>query len=64
MCVSGSSFSENFSQESAIIFDKVLFFLSADPTKWSNTLTQTIRWQQLTNCLIVFENFVDWRLKG
>ena len=33
--------------------------LSANPTKWSNTLKQTIRRQKPTNCLSVFDHFVE-----
>ena len=36
--------------------------LSANPTKWSNTL-KTIRQQQPTNCLRVFDHFVGLTLK-
>ena len=39
----------------------VLTPLSAKPTKWSNT--QTIHWQQPTNCLYVFDHFVGLALK-
>ena len=37
--------------------------LSANPTKWSNTL-KTIRRQKPTNCLSVFDHFVGLALKG
>ena len=36
--------------------------LSANSTKWSNTLT-TIRWQKPTSCLSVFDHFVGLALK-
>ena len=36
--------------------------LSANSTKWSNTLT-TIRWQKPTRCLSVFDHFVGLALK-
>ena len=36
--------------------------LSVNPTKWSNT--QTIRWQQPTNCLSVFDHFAGLARKG
>ena len=37
--------------------------LSANPTKWSNTLKQFVR-NLPTKCLSVFENFVILTLKG
>ena len=37
--------------------------LSANPTKWSNTLKQFIA-NLLTNCLSVFDHFVELALKG
>ena len=37
--------------------------LSANPTKWSNTLKQFIC-NLLTNCLTVFDHFVKLALKG
>ena len=37
--------------------------LSANPTKWSNTLKQNHR-QQPTNCLSVLDHFVELALKG
>ena len=37
--------------------------LRSNPKKWSNTL-KTIRQQQLTNCLRVFDHFVGLVLKG
>ena len=37
--------------------------LSASPTKWSNKLKKNHR-QEPTNCLSVFEHFVDLALKG
>ena len=43
-------------------FELQLNHLSANPTKWSNT--QTIRRQQPTNCLSVFDHFVGLALKG
>ena len=45
--------------------DKLSVFnsLSANPTKWSNT-PQTIRRQQPTNCLSVFDHVVGLALKG
>ena len=36
--------------------------LSANPTKWSNTLKQFVGMQ--TNCLSVFDHFVILALKG
>ena len=38
--------------------------LSANPTKWSNTLKQFVGRQNLTNCLSVFAHFVRLVLKG
>ena len=44
-------------------FDVSLFNpLSANPTKWSNT--QTVRRQQLPNCLSVSDHFVALAFKG
>ena len=37
--------------------------LSANPTKWSNT-PKTIRRQEPTNCLSVFDHFGGLALKG
>ena len=37
--------------------------LSANPTKWSNTLKQ-FAGKLPTNCLSVFDHFVDLALKG
>ena len=37
--------------------------LSANPTKWSNTLKHFVGKLQ-TNCLSVFDNFVGLALKG
>ena len=37
--------------------------LSANPTKWSNTL-KTIRRQKPTNCLSVFDHFAGLAFKG
>ena len=37
-------------------------FLSANPTKWSNTLKQFVG-KLPTNCLSVFDHFVKWALK-
>ena len=37
--------------------------LSVNPTKWSNTLKQSVG-NLPTNCLSVFDNFVGWALKG
>ena len=37
--------------------------LSANPTKWSNTLKQFVG-NLPTNCLSVFDHFVIWALKG
>ena len=37
--------------------------LSANPTKWPNTLKQFVR-KLLTNCLSVFDHFVNSALKG
>ena len=37
--------------------------LSANPTKWSNTLKQFVG-NLPTNCLSVFDNFVKLALKG
>ena len=37
--------------------------LSANPTKWSNTLKQSVG-KLPTNCLSVFDNFVGLALKG
>ena len=36
--------------------------LSANPTKWSNTLKQLVD-NLPTNCLSASDNFVGWRLK-
>ena len=41
----------------------VLNPLSANITKWSNTLKQFVG-KFRTNCLIVFDHFVGWVLKG
>ena len=41
----------------------ILNLLSANTTKWSQQ-TQRICWQQPTNCLSVFDNFVGLALKG
>ena len=44
-----------------------LILLSANPTKWSNEMiihTQTIRRQQPTNRLSVYDHFVGLTLKG
>ena len=38
-------------------------FLSANPTKWSNTLKQFVG-KLLTNCLSVLGHFVGLALKG
>ena len=40
--------------------------LSANPTKWSNTLKQVVdnRPKQMTNCLNVFHLFMGLALKG
>ena len=38
-------------------------FLSANPTKWSNTLKQSVG-NFPTNCLSVFDHFVKLALKG
>ena len=37
-----------------------------EPTDWHKMIkhTQTIRWQQPTNCLSVFDHFVGLALKG
>ena len=49
---------------SQIIFTDGAFNpLSADPTKWSNTLKQFIS-KLPTNCLSVFDQFVGLMLKG
>ena len=37
--------------------------LSANPTKWSNTLKQFVG-KLPTNCLSVFDHFVQFALKG
>ena len=37
--------------------------LSANPTKWPNTLKQFVR-KLPTNCLSVFDHFVNSALKG
>ena len=37
--------------------------LSANPTKWSNTLKQSVG-KYPTNCMSVFNNFVGLELKG
>ena len=38
--------------------------LNANPTKWSNTLKQSVG-KLPTNCLSVFDHFIwIWRLKG
>ena len=37
--------------------------LSANPTKWSNTLKQSVG-KCPTNCMSVFNNFVGLALKG
>ena len=37
--------------------------LSTSPTKWSNTLKQFVGYMS-TNCLIVFNHFVEFALKG
>ena len=42
---------------------KVVNPLSANPTKWSNTLRQFVR-NFPTNCLSVFDGFVKLGLKG
>ena len=38
--------------------------LTVNPTKWSSTLKQRIRWQQPTNCSSAFGNFVWLAQKG
>ena len=42
---------------------KLINPLSANPTKWSNTLKQFVD-KLLTNCLSVFDHFVKLALKG
>ena len=42
---------------------KLITLLSANPTKWSNTLKQFVG-KLLTNCLSVFDHFVGLALKG
>ena len=42
---------------------KLFKFLSANPTKWSNTLKQFVG-NLPTNCLSVFDHFVILALKG
>ena len=47
------------------IFPQRIFLcpLSANPTKWSNTLKQFVG-NLLTNCLSVFDHFVGLALQG
>ena len=46
-----------------LIFQIRLNPLSANPTKWSNTLKQFLG-EQPANCLCVFDHFVGLALKG
>ena len=51
-------------QSVVVYFSFVLSFpLSANPTKWSNTLKQFVR-NLPTNCLSVFDHFMNLALKG
>ena len=45
------------------MFEVILNLLSANPTKWSNTLKQFVG-KLPTNCLSVFDHFVGLGLKG
>ena len=45
------------------VFHKLLTFLSANSTKWSNILKQFVG-NSLTNCLSVFDHFVELPFKG
>ena len=45
------------------MFDWVLSPLSANPTKWPNTLKQFVA-KLPTNCLGVFDHFMKLALKG
>ena len=47
----------------AITINLFLYPLSANPTKWSNTLKQFVG-NLPTNCLSVFDHFVGLALKG
>ena len=70
-CVWGSGFSENYRPRSSVTafnferFDHVFTLnpLSANLTKWSNTLKQFVG-NLPTNCLSVFGHFVGLGLKG
>ena len=44
-------------------FSGIINPLSANPTKWSNTLKQFVG-KLPTNCLSVFDHFVEFALKG
>ena len=48
---------------SVLIFVPQLNALSANPTKWSNTLKEFVG-EKLTNCLSVLDHFVGLALKG
>ena len=48
---------------SVLVFAPQLNALSADPTKWSNTLKEFVD-EKLTICLSVLDHFVGLALKG
>ena len=56
-------FQTNFSVNSFNTRRFALNFLSANPTKWSNTLKQFVG-KLSTNCLSVIDHFVELALKG